>query len=184
MKFAAKVISAILVVALFFSVGRALYQPSAADNQPPPIARAPSTSATASPAPAAPPPAPHPVITPVASPVVPVYATNGSSSSVAAQPPATPPETPAPPPVNQLGTVEFTDGVPLQVNLDQNRTCTITPKVLPDGTLQLSMVIQGPGARGTMDTLSSPKIICPPGMAVAVSVGDLGIGLTPTIKSN
>ena len=86
--------------------------------------------------------------------------------------------------MNQLGTVEFTDGVPLQVNLDQNRTCTITPKVLPDGTLQLSMVIQGPGARGTMDTLSSPKIITRPGQAVAVSVGDLGIGLTPTIKNN
>jgi len=182
MKFAAKVIGAILVVALFFSAGRALYQPSFTNSPAPPVARTPAMLTPPSPPSLAPSPkpAPHTVITPVANPVVPVYAANPPSSTAAGQPP----EAPAPPPVNQLGTVEFTDGVPLQVNLDQNRTCTITPKVLPDGTLQLSMVIQGPGARGTMDTLSSPKIITRPGQAVAVSVGDLGIGLTPTIKNN
>jgi hypothetical protein len=92
---------------------------------------------------------------------------------------------PAPPPpeMNDLGTVEFTDGEPLMVNLALGKTCTITPKVLADGTLQLSMVIEGPGdGIGATETLSSPTIITRPGQSVAVSVNDLGLSLTPVLK--
>ncbi len=85
--------------------------------------------------------------------------------------------------MNELGTVEFTDGEPLMVNLGEGKTCTMTPKVLSDGTLQISMVIEGPGDMpGVKERLSSPTIISRPGQAVAITVNDLGISLTPTLK--
>jgi len=85
--------------------------------------------------------------------------------------------------MNDLGTIEFTDGAPLTVNLGQGNTCTIMPKVLPDGTLQLRMVMEGPGdGNGAVETLSSPTIITRPGQTVAMSVNGFGVSLTPTLK--
>jgi hypothetical protein len=89
--------------------------------------------------------------------------------------------------MNDLGAIEFTDGVPLTVNLDQGKTCTINPKVLPDGTLQLSMAIEEPDPQnGATTTLSTPTIITRPGQAVSVSMSSagtsIGVSLTPMLK--
>ena len=89
--------------------------------------------------------------------------------------------------MNDLGTIEFTDGVPLTVNLDQGRTCTMTPTVQPDGNLLVSMVIQEPNSlTGESETLTAPRVITRPGQTVSISVSaagnTLGISLTPVLK--
>jgi len=89
--------------------------------------------------------------------------------------------------MNDLGTIELTDGVPLTVNLSQGKTCTLTPKVLPDGNLQLSMAIEEPDPQnGATTTLSSPMITTRPGESVSVSMNSagtsLGVSLTPVLK--
>jgi len=88
-----------------------------------------------------------------------------------------PEATAAQPRIHDLGVVNLTNGIMTQHDLGGGRVCIVTPTVQADGTLLLAMRIEEDGK-----LLSAPRVITKPDQACEISVGDIGIGLTPHIK--
>jgi hypothetical protein len=88
-----------------------------------------------------------------------------------------PGKTVAGPKVQDLGVVEVLDGVQSRHELGGGRICFITPTIQKDGSLLLSMSIEEAGK-----VLTRPRVQTASGMAFQISVGDIGIGMTPVIK--
>lgn len=88
-----------------------------------------------------------------------------------------PSATAAHPGVSDLGVVEVSDGVQIQRDLGGGRTCTIMPTVQKDGAVLLNFKIMQDGK-----LLASPKIQTAPDRAAVITIGDIGIGVTPHIK--
>jgi hypothetical protein len=81
------------------------------------------------------------------------------------------------PKVTNLGVVEVSDGKPSRHDLGGGRVCIITPTVLTGGIVELAMIIEESGKQ-----LAAPRVSTLADRAVEVSVGDIGVGLTPHIK--
>jgi hypothetical protein len=177
----------LLAVVILALIGLGIYLDTGSPDSPPPFVPAtpkPTPVAAISPSP---PPAPAPA---------PSSPTPSSTPTVVNEPapppePAAEPEPAAPPtpsPVvasdTDLGVVEFSDGAPVRFPLDGGLIAYITPKVLPDGSLQLKMIVEKND--NPNESLSAPTIISNPGMPVKISVassnGTLSIALTPTLK--
>ena len=83
------------------------------------------------------------------------------------------------PKVYDLGVVEVSDGIQSRHDLGGGRVCIITPAIQKDGSVLLSMSVEESG-----NVLASPRAQTRSDMPVQISVGDIGIGLTPHIKGS
>jgi len=81
------------------------------------------------------------------------------------------------PNVKDFGVVEVTNGVQSRYEMGGGRVCFLTPTLQKDGSLLLSMTVEESGK-----VLSRPRVVTQSGMAFQISVGDIGIGMTPVIK--
>jgi|688.fasta_scaffold793268_1 hypothetical protein len=88
-----------------------------------------------------------------------------------------PDATVAGPKVQDLGVVEVSDGVQSRHDLGGGRVCIITPAIQKDGSVLLSMSIEESGK-----VLAKPRAQTGSGVPFQISVGDIGIGMTPVIK--
>jgi hypothetical protein len=147
----------------------------------------------------------HPAKKPPAPPVAPppVAATSPSAPEpMLVGPPApdtTPPPAPAPSPepvadrpappedlqkMTDFGDVELQDGVAVELRLNSGQKGILTPTVLPDGSIELAMQFSETSSDGTTTEITAPRITCLPGHEVSISVGDIGVKLTPRIKGS
>src|ERR1035438_9782656 len=83
------------------------------------------------------------------------------------------------PKVQDLGVVEVSDGIQTRHDLGGGRVCIITPAIQKDGSVLLSMSVEESGK-----VLASPRAQTRSDMPLQISVGDIGIGLTPHIKGS
>ena len=81
------------------------------------------------------------------------------------------------PKVQDLGVVEVSDGIQSRHDLGGGRVCIITPAIQKDGSVLLSMSLEESGK-----VLALPRAQTKSDMPVQISVGDIGVGLTPHIK--
>ena len=88
----------------------------------------------------------------------------------------------AKPNVTDLGVVEISDKVSSRHEVGTGRTAVLTPTVLPDGTLDIAIVIEEPPVNSRRKLLAMPRVITKPGQAVEISVDELGLKFTPTLK--
>jgi hypothetical protein len=83
--------------------------------------------------------------------------------------------------VKELGVVEFSPHTPKRVSLGDGRDCVLTPTGLADGNLQVDLVVETKVSDGKTERLQS-RLITPPGMPCAISVGSSMVSLTPKLK--
>jgi hypothetical protein len=100
----------------------------------------------------------------------------GCSKSASQQPHAA-----ALPNLKDLGAVEFVAGTPLQFSLGAGKSCTIVGRQIPNG-IGLQSVAFSTNADGTVDR-SQGQIDALLGQQCAISMEDLMVGLTPTLKT-
>ena len=81
------------------------------------------------------------------------------------------------PKITDLGVVEVSDGILTRHDLGGGRVCIITPNVQKDGSVLLSMSIEEAGK-----VLLSPKVLTKSDQHAQITIGDIGIGVTPHIK--
>ena len=81
-----------------------------------------------------------------------------------------------------LGVIEVSDGIPIQQSLGGSRACVITPTVLKNGSVSLSIAIMETNSAGVVETLATPRVQSLAGQPVMVSVGDIAIHLTTKVK--
>lgn len=81
------------------------------------------------------------------------------------------------PKVHALGVVEVSDGVKTRHDLGGGRVCIVTPAIQKDGSVLLAMSIEQDGK-----VLAKPRAQTGSGVPFEISVGDVGIGMTPVIK--
>jgi hypothetical protein len=87
----------------------------------------------------------------------------------------------APPNLKDLGAVELVAGTPTQFSLGEDKGCTITGEHIPNG-IGLKLVVLSTNEDGTVDR-SQGQIDAVPGQQCAISMGDMMVGLTPTLKT-
>jgi hypothetical protein len=87
------------------------------------------------------------------------------------------PDAAARPKFCDLGVVEVSDGIQSRHDLGGGRVCVIAPTIQKDGIILLSMRIEESGK-----LLQTLKAKTRSDMAFQMSVGDIGVGLTPHIK--
>jgi len=85
--------------------------------------------------------------------------------------------------VKDLGAVELSPHTPRHFDLGGGKDCVATSSVRPDGTLQVDLAIISKAANGATEKQQS-RLICKPGTQSAISVGDLMISMTPTVKAD
>jgi hypothetical protein len=86
------------------------------------------------------------------------------------------------PKFKDLGVVEVSDGTQIHRDLGGGRACVITPTVFTNGSVTLTIAIEETNSAGVVQTLATPRVHNMAGQQMAVSVGDIGIRLTPQIK--
>lgn len=86
------------------------------------------------------------------------------------------------PKISNLGVVEVSDGIPSRHELGSGRICVIKPTLKKDGSVLLAMTIEETDSTGATQTLASPSVMTSPDQAVEISIGDVGVKLTPHIK--
>jgi hypothetical protein len=81
------------------------------------------------------------------------------------------------PKFTDLGIVEVSDGVKTRHDLGGGRVCIIAPAVQKDGSVLLALSIEESGR-----VLATPRAGTMSDRPIEVSVGDIGVKLTPHIK--
>ena len=90
---------------------------------------------------------------------------------------------PADMPTADLGQVELTASTQKRVTLGEGKDCVITPTVLPDGNLQMELVVETKTGDGKVQRLGPSRLTARPGQHCAISVGSTMVGLTPQLKT-
>ncbi len=90
---------------------------------------------------------------------------------------------PADMPTVDLGQVELTASTQKRVSLDEGKDCVITPTVLPDGNLQMELVVETKTGGGKVQRLGQSQLTARPGQECAISVGSMMVSLTPRLKT-
>jgi hypothetical protein len=78
---------------------------------------------------------------------------------------------------HDFGIVEVSDGIPSRLDLGGGRVCLITPAILKDGSIFLSMSVEKSGKM-----LAAPTAHTGPDSPVWYSRGDISFEFTPHIK--
>ena len=81
------------------------------------------------------------------------------------------------PKVQDLGVVEVSNGIQTRHDLGGGRVCIVTPAIQKDGSVLVAMSIEQDGK-----VLAKPRALTGSGVPFNISVGDIGIGMTPVIK--
>ena len=81
------------------------------------------------------------------------------------------------PVVQDLGVIKVSDGVPSRHDLGNDKVCIIDPSIQKDGTVMLDMRIEESGK-----ILSRPRVQTTPGQPVEISVGNIEVKFTPSLK--
>jgi hypothetical protein len=81
------------------------------------------------------------------------------------------------PKIQDLGVVEVSDGITTRHELSGGRVCFVTPAIQMDESVLLTMSIEQDGK-----VLAKPRAQTGSGVPFQISVGDVGIGMTPVIK--
>jgi hypothetical protein len=82
--------------------------------------------------------------------------------------------------LKDLGAVTLTSQVPRQFDLGGGKICTLTANPLTNG-IEVEVVVMTTNADGSIQHWLS-LVKTPPGKSCTVSLGDLTVGLTPTLK--
>ncbi len=90
---------------------------------------------------------------------------------------------PADMPTADLGPVELTASTQKRVSLGEGKDCIITPTVLPDGNLQMELVVESKAGDGKVQRLGQSRLTARPGQQCAVSVGSTMVSLTPKLAT-
>lgn len=90
------------------------------------------------------------------------------------------PQAGAPTGLKDLGVVEFAPETPRQFDLGGGKICTLTASRLANG-IEVNAVVIATNADGTIQHWLS-RMDTQPGQPGAISLGDLKVGLTPTLK--
>jgi hypothetical protein len=86
-------------------------------------------------------------------------------------------------PTADLGQVELTASTQKRVSLGDGKDWVITPTVLPDGNLQMELVVETKAADGKVQRVGQARLTARPGQQCAISVGSTMVSLTPTLKT-
>ena len=88
---------------------------------------------------------------------------------------------PEPPPhVTDLGSVELVPETPKQFDLGSGKVCTLLASRLTNG-IEVEVTVMTTNANGSIQHWMS-RVKTLPGRECSVSMGDFGVGLTPTLK--
>lgn len=90
---------------------------------------------------------------------------------------------PADIPTKDLGEVELTASTQKRVSLGEGKECVITPTVLPDGNLQMELIVESKAGDGKVQRLGQSRLTARPGQQCAISVGSMMVSLTPRLKT-
>lgn len=86
-----------------------------------------------------------------------------------------------PPNTTDLGAVELVPQTPQQFSLGAGKSCIITGRQLPDG-IDVKLLVLVTNADGSVKR-SQGEIETSPGRQCAIVMGDVSVGLTPTLKT-
>jgi hypothetical protein len=67
------------------------------------------------------------------------------------------------------------------VSLGKNKDCLLTPLVIDNHTVQLTVVVQSRFPNGKTHDLSMTQVVTPLGEQFDVAVGDFSFSLTPNV---
>ena len=85
-----------------------------------------------------------------------------------------------PPHVTDLGAVELVPETPKQFDLGSGKVCTLVASPLTNG-IEVEVTVMTTNANGSIQHWMS-RVKTLPGRECSVSMGDFGVGLTPTLK--
>jgi hypothetical protein len=86
--------------------------------------------------------------------------------------------------VQNLGVVEFTEGIPKYFSLGDKRSCTAVANYATDG-IEVDFQFQVTNSDGSVNPLGASKLIAPiPDQFCIVTSGDVSIGLIPVVTTN
>ncbi len=85
-----------------------------------------------------------------------------------------------PPQITDLGAVELVPETPKQFDLGSGKVCTLLASPLTNG-VEVEVTVMTTNVNGTIQHWMS-RIKTLPGRPCSVSMGDFGVGLTPTLK--
>ena len=80
-----------------------------------------------------------------------------------------------------LGELDLTNHYDTCVYLGEGRSCTISPKILDRGNLQLTLTLQSKQTNGKTAGLVVTRVTTRPGKPFEVAIGDMDITITPQI---
>jgi len=83
-----------------------------------------------------------------------------------------------------LGAVELSNHESCTNNLGDGKDCVVTFVTTPGNNVEVDFVVEAKNSSGNKEIISQPRIITAPGRAVAISVGDIGVAITPKLKAN
>lgn len=86
------------------------------------------------------------------------------------------------PEITDLGVVEVSGAMSIHRDLGNGRACVITSSITKEKNVMLSIAIVETNSAGVVRTLATPRVQSSSGRQIVISVGDIGISLTPQIK--
>jgi len=89
------------------------------------------------------------------------------------------PEVTAPSRTRDLGVLQFTNRCEAHIQLDESKSCTITPVLIDRQNLQLTMVLETKMADGKIQGLKITKVVAKLDQQFEVNFGGLALTLTP-----
>ena len=84
--------------------------------------------------------------------------------------------------LHNLGEVELTNHYETCVQLGGGKNCTLTPKMLDQKNVQITLSIESKTAAGKTHDLSVTQIVTRTGKPLEVAVGDFELSLTPRVN--
>ena len=84
--------------------------------------------------------------------------------------------------LHNLGEVELTNHFETCVQLGGGKNCTLTPKMLDQKNVQITLSIESKTAAGKTHDLSVTQIVTRTGKPLEVAVGDFELSLTPRVN--
>ena len=84
--------------------------------------------------------------------------------------------------LHNLGEVELTNHYETCVQLGGGKNCTLTPKMLDQKNVQITLSIVSKTAAGKTHDLSVTQIVTRTGKPLEVAVGDFELSLTPRVN--
>ncbi|MGA2245635.1 MAG: hypothetical protein ABSH48_11590 [Verrucomicrobiota bacterium] len=82
-----------------------------------------------------------------------------------------------------LGEVSLTNRFETSVSLGKGATCLLTPLMIDNRTVQLTVTVESRNPNGRIHDLAIAQVVTPSGQPFDVAVGDFSFSLTPNVIS-